>query len=104
MTTRYEQFPNDATLVAFHVLAGWGWSVEQIATATDTDPDRVRDILQDSTLQAKYATLQRLRARNARRMAARGIHVETVIWEPRPAPRSRRAVPSSGKSGEKVRR
>ena len=83
MTTRYEQFPNDATLICFHgIHHEWGWSVEQIAEATATDPDRVRAILQDSTLQAKYATLQRLRARNARRMAARGIRVETVIWEP----------------------
>ena len=82
MTTRYEQFPNDETLVAFHVLAGWGWSVEQIATATDTDPDRVRAILADADLRQKYATLQRLRARNAKREAARAVHVETVIWEP----------------------
>ena len=90
MTTRYEQFPNDATLVAFHgIHHEWGWSVEQIAEATDTPPDRVRAILDDPDLQQKYKTLQRLRARTARRIAARAPHVETVFWEPSTAPRRR---------------
>ena len=82
MTVRFEQFPSESTLVMFHVLAGWGWSIEEISSSTATDPDRVRDILQDETLREKYATLQALRARTAKRLAARGIHVETVHWEP----------------------
>ena len=83
MTVRYEQFPNDATLICFHgIHHRWGWTIEQIAAATDTDPDRVRAILDDPDLRQKYATLQRLRARNAKRIAARGIRVETVHWEP----------------------
>ena len=87
METRYEQFPNDATLICFHgIHHEWGWSVEQIAEATDTPRGRVRDILADPILRQKYKTLQRLRARNARREAARAVHVETVIWEPSQPP------------------
>ena len=46
MTVRFEQFPNDATLIAFHgIHHEWGWSVEQIAFLTATPVDRVRAIL-----------------------------------------------------------
>ena len=53
MTTRYEQFPNDTTLVMFHVLSAWGWSIREIAEATDTPRGRVRDILADPILRRK---------------------------------------------------
>lgn len=83
MTVRYEQFPNDATLVmTFIIHHEWGWTVEEISSSTADTPDRVRAILDDPDLREKYELLKQLRDRNAKRMAECSIHVETVIWEP----------------------
>ena len=76
-----ETWPNRETLIAFHELARWGWSVEEIAGQTCTTAQRVEEILNDEGLRRDAATLLELREWRWREMlAASGGVVELHHW------------------------